>query len=463
MSGSLLGGPPVVVAAGVATLADELDAQGVAVERVDWRPPAAAAGALERLAAHGDRIAAANAEAVERMQEAAPVIAGISTAAEALGLERGSFLHAGPPIEWDRMSGPLRGAIAGAAVLEGIAATPEDAMRDAAAGHYEFAPCHEHRAVGPMAGVVSPSMPVWVVENTAAGNRAHCTLNEGLGKVLRYGANDAEVLERLRWLPDCAATIADALARLPEPLDLRAISAQALEMGDEVHNRNRAATSLVLRQLAAALAESDRPSAEIARAIRFIAGNDHFYLNLSMPASKTIADAAAGVPGSSVVTVMARNGTDFGLRLSGTGDAWFTGPAQMIEGLYFAGYGPDDACPDIGDSAITETVGFGGLSMAAAPAIVQFVGGSTEDALATTRSMYDIACAESDTFRIPALGSRGIPLGIDAREVVHTGLLPQINSGIAHREAGIGQIGAGLVKPPMEVFAAAVEGLAGAL
>jgi hypothetical protein len=301
------------------------------------------------------------------------------------------------------------------------------------------------------------------VENAAAGNRAHCTLNEGLGKVLRYGANDAEVLDRLRWLSECAAIIGEALARLEEPLDLRAISAQALEMGDEVHNRNRAATSLVLRRLAPVLVESGRPAAEVARAMRFIAGNDHFYLNLSMPASKTIADAAAGVPGSSVVTAMARNGTDFGVRLSGTGDTWFTGPAQMIEGLYFPGYGAADACPDIGDSAITETVGFGGLAMAAAPAIVQFVGGSSEDALATTRSMYDITCAESDTFRIPALGSRGIPLGIDAREVVHTGLLPQINSGIAHRDAGVGQIGAGLVKPPLEAFAAAVEGLAGEL
>jgi hypothetical protein len=394
------------------------------------------------------------------MQEAAPVLVGVSTAAEALGLEPGTFLHAGPPIGWERMCGPLRGAIAGAAVLEGLAPTPAAAERDAAAGHYEFAPCHEHRAVGPMAGVVSPSMPVWVVENAAAGNRAHCTLNEGLGRVLRYGAHDADVIERLRWLGHCAAIVAEALARLPEPLDLGSLAAQALEMGDELHNRNRAATSLLLRRLAAPLAESERPTAEVAEAIRFVDSNDHFFLNLSMPMAKVATDAAAGVPGASVVTAMARNGTDFGLRLSGTGERWFTGPAQHVEGLYFAGYGPEDACPDIGDSAITETAGLGGFAMAAAPAIVRFVGGSTDLALSTTRAMYDIACAESETFRIPALGFRGTPLGIDSREVVHTGLLPQINSGIAHREAGVGQIGAGLVRPPLAAFTAALGGLA---
>jgi hypothetical protein len=460
VSGPLLGAPPVAVTAGVETLARELEAQGVPVERVDWRPPTAAAAELERLAGAVDRVAAANREAVARMQEAAPVLVGVSTAAEALGLEPGTFLHAGPPIDWERMCGPLRGAIAGAAVLEGLAPTPAAAERDAAAGHYEFAPCHEHRAVGPMAGVVSPSMPVWVVENAAAGNRAHCTLNEGLGRVLRYGAHDADVLERLRWLGDCAAIVAEALARLPEPLDLGSLAAQALEMGDELHNRNRAATSLLLRKLAAPLAESERPSAEVARAIRFVDSNDHFFLNLSMPMAKAATDAAAGVPGASVVTAMARNGTDFGLRLSGTGERWFTGPAQHVEGLYFPGYGPEDACPDIGDSAITETAGLGGFAMAAAPAIVRFVGGSTDLALATTRAMYDITCAESETFRVPVLGFRGTPLGIDCREVVHTGLLPQINSGIAHREAGIGQIGAGLVRPPLGVFTAALGGLA---
>jgi hypothetical protein len=312
-----------------------------------------------------------------------------------------------------------------------------------------------------MAGVVSASMPMWIVENEAHGNRAVCTFNEGLGKVLRFGANDEEVLTRLRWMRDVLApVISRALNGLAEPIDLRALTAQALQMGDEVHNRNRAATSLLLRELLPALIELEGPSGDVADVARFIAGNDHFYLNLSMPAAKVTADAAAGIPRSSIVVAMARNGTEFGVRLSGTGERWFTGPSGIVDGLYLPGFGPADANPDIGDSTIAETVGLGGLAMAAAPAIVGFVGGRAEDALAATLSMYDITWSESRNYHIPALGFRGTPLGIDAREVVHTGVLPVVNTGIAHREAGIGQIGAGLVAPPTSAFVDAVRALA---
>jgi hypothetical protein len=373
-----------------------------------------------------------------------------------------TILHAGPPIEWADMSGPLRGAVIGAAVYEGLAEDREDAERKAAAGEFEFGPCHERGAVGPMAGVVSASMPMVVVENSARGNRAFCTFNEGLGKVLRYGANDDEVLERLAWIRDVLARVFDrALMRLGEPVDLRAMTAQALQMGDEGHNRNRAGTSLLLRTLLPALIELDEPSGDVAAVARFIAGNDHFYLNFTMPASKATADAAAGIDRSSIVVGMARNGTEFGVRLSGTGDRWFTGPSGMIDGLYLPGYGPDDANPDIGDSTITETVGLGGFAMAAAPAIVRVVGGGAEDALEATRAMYDITWSESRSYQIPSLDFRGTPTGIDAREVVHTRVLPFVNTGIAHREPGIGQIGAGLVKPPMEAFVKAVRALAG--
>jgi hypothetical protein len=302
------------------------------------------------------------------------------------------------------------------------------------------------------------------VEDEATGRRSFSPLNEGLGKVLRYGAFDDEVLDRLRWMRDTlAGVISAALAALPAPIDLRTMVAQALQMGDEGHNRNRAATSLLLRELLPGLLESDLARADVATAARFVSSNDHFTLNLSMAAAKLAADAARGVEGSSVVVAMARNGTEFGVQLSGTGDSWFTGPAGVVEGLYLPGFGPEDANPDIGDSTITETVGLGGFSMAAAPAIVGFVGGTAEDALATTRRMYDITVAESRYFLIPALGFRGAPLGIDAREVVHTGILPAVNTGIAHREPGVGQIGAGLVSPPVEPFATAIEALAGTL
>ena len=455
-----LGGPPVVVTAGIETIAAELELQGTDVTRVDWTP-SLAASALERLSSRMGDTAAANDRAVAEMQAARPLLTGIARAGDVVpGLDPGALLHAGPPIEWDRMCGPMRGAVVGAALLEGLASSPEQAERLAAEGEISLSPCHEHQVVGPMAGITSASMPVWVIENDASGNRSYSTLNEGLGRVLRYGAFDQEVIKRLTWMRDSLApTLADALNRLEEPIDLRGLIAQALQMGDEVHNRNRAATSLLFRELAPALVEA--PGPEGAEALRFVNTNDHFFLNLAMAVAKATADAAAGVEGSSIVTAMARNGTDFGIRVSGTGDRWFTGPAGFVEGLYFSGYSPEDANPDLGDSAITETVGLGGFSMAAAPAIVRFVGGTPERALATTRAMYEITWSESDAYQLPALGFRGSPLGIDCREVAHTGVLPQINTGIAHRDPGVGQIGAGLVNPPMEAFERAVEALAG--
>jgi hypothetical protein len=460
----LLGRPIAVANAGVDLFADELQRQGVPVERVEWRPPEPGTEeALQRLALDAAAIARANDEAVERIESAQPRLVGVGTARDLLpDITDRTILHAGPPIDWADMSGPLRGAVIGAAVHEGLASDREDAERRAAAGEFEFGPCHERGAVGPMAGVVSPSMPMCVIENTTHGNRAYCTFNEGLGRVLRYGANDDEVLNRLAWIRDVLARVfARALERLGEPIDLRSMTAQALQMGDEGHNRNRAGTSLLLRALLPALIELDEPAADTAAVARFIAGNDHFYLNLTMPAAKASADAARDIDRSSVVVAMARNGTEFGIRLSGTGDRWFTGPSGMIDGLYLPGFGPEDANPDIGDSTITETVGLGGFAMAAAPAIVRVVGGGAEDALEATRAMYDISWAESRSYQIPALGFRGTPFGIDVREVVHTRVLPFVNTGIAHREPGVGQIGAGVVKPPMEAFVKAVRALAG--
>ncbi|HEY6693501.1 MAG TPA: DUF1116 domain-containing protein [Solirubrobacteraceae bacterium] len=458
----LLGRPLAVANAGVDLFADELERQGVRVERVEWRPPEPGSEeALARLAFDAAAIARANDEAVRRLDEAQPLLAGVGVARDLLpDVGDRTILHAGPPIEWADMSGPLRGAVIGAAVYEGLASDREDAARRAAAGEFEFGPCHERGAVGPMAGVVSPSMPMCVIENTTHGNRAFCTFNEGLGKVLRYGANDDGVLARLAWIRDVLARVfARALERLGEPIDLRAMTAQALQMGDEGHNRNRAGTSLLLRTLLPTLIELDEPTADTAAVARFITGNDHFFLNFTMPAAKAAADAAAGVERSSIVVAMARNGTEFGIRLSGTRDRWFTGPSGMIDGLYLPGFGPEDANPDIGDSTITETVGLGGFAMAAAPAIVRVVGGGAEDALEATRAMYDICWSESSSYQIPALSFRGTPLGIDCREVVHTRVLPFVNTGIAHREPGVGQIGAGLVKPPMEAFVKAVRAL----
>jgi hypothetical protein len=459
---TLLGAEIGVATAGIELLAAELEGQGVRVARVDWKPPLSGAEEpLANLAAVSDRTSDANDEAVERLNAAHPVVTGVGVARELIdGMRENTFLHAGPPIEWADMSGPLRGAITGAAIYEGLADSAEEAATKAANGAFEFVPCHERGTVGPMAGVVTSSMPMWIVTNKTSGNRAYATFNEGLGKVLRYGAYDDEVVDRLRWIERVLARVVGAALRtVGEPLDLRALIAGALQMGDEGHNRNRAGTSLLLRELMPGLLSVDEPRSDVVDSAGFISGNDHFFLNLVMAAGKATADAAAGIEGSSVVVAMARNGTEFGVRLSGTGDRWFTGPAGEVEGLYLPGFSAEDANPDIGDSTITETIGVGGFAMAAAPAIVRFVGGTPSDAIAATKSMYEITWGESEHYRIPALGFRGTPLGIDCRAVVQTGVLPVVNTGIAHKDPGIGQVGAGLVQPPVEAFVAATRSL----
>ncbi|HEY4625811.1 MAG TPA: DUF1116 domain-containing protein, partial [Blastococcus sp.] len=444
---------------------DALRAQGADVRDVDWRPPTFGDPAHLSALALDPRRAVANRVAVERVLAAGSVLVDVRPAHEVLELSDRMLLHAGPPIEWADASGPLRGALIGACLFEGWADSVEEAERMLAAGEVALDPCHHHRTVGPMAGVTSPSMFLWCLEDPVHGGKAFCNLNEGLGKVLRMGAYSTEVLDRLAWMRDVLGPLLQAavrkpLAALADPIDIKALLAQMLQMGDEGHNRNRAGSAMIVRELAPSLVEVDAPSSDIAAALRFAGGNEHFFLNLGMPTAKLALDAARGVPGSTMLTVMARNGTEFGIQTAGTGDRWFTGPAQTPVGLFLGNYGPDDANPDIGDSAIMETYGVGGFSMAAAPAIVRFVGGTVPDALATTERMYQITLAENPAMAIPVLGFRGAPTGIDVLEVARTGWLPQINTGMAGRVAGIGQVGAGLVQPPQECFEKALVALA---
>jgi hypothetical protein len=404
------------------------------------------------------KIEAANQEAATRILKAKPTLVNVSTAGDAIpGMKKNMILHAGPPVSWERMCGPMQGAIIGGLLLEGLAKGREEAEALAASGDIVFEPCHHHSAVGPMAGVVTWSMPVWVLENKTFGNRAYCTLNEGLGKVLRYGAFSEEVIARLKWMAEeLAPTLREALSKHGE-IDMKTMIAQALQMGDEGHNRNRAGTSLFIRELAPDLVRLDRDRDKIAEVFAFMHGNDHFFLNLTMPSCKCTVDPGADIEGSSVIVTMARNGTDFGIRVSGLGDQWFTGPASMVDGLYFPGYSAKDAAPDIGDSVITETAGIGGFAMAAAPAIVKFVGGAPKDAIKFTKHMYDITVTENDVYQIPVLDFRGTPTAIDLIKVVETGILPAVNTGIAHKEPGIGMVGAGLVRPPEKCFHDALE------
>ena len=453
--------PAAVATSGVDLFADAVGDQAVEVTRVEWRPPMEGTGGDLAVVAADPLRRDANARAAQAMLDAQAMVVDVAPASQLLGLEPGQFLHAGPPITWATASGPLRGALMGAAVLEGLVDDPEKAVALFERGEdISLEPCHHRAAVGPMAGVVSPSMWMFVLEDPATGRRAFCTLNEGLGKVLRYGAYGPEVLARLRWMSAVLGPLLAEAIRATGPIDVTGILTQMLQMGDEAHNRNRAGTLMLLRDLAPALAESSADPADVAETLRFIGGNDHFFLNLAMPACKLALDAARGIAGSTMVVAMARNGTEFGIQIAGTGDEWFTGPAQVADGLFLGNFGPEDANPDIGDSTITETAGIGGFSMATAPAIVRLVGGTVPDALATTRRMREITLTENPRWSIPVLEFRGAPTGIDVTRVCRTGILPQINTGMAGRLAGVGQVGAGLVNPPAEVFPQALAALA---
>lgn len=458
---NLLTTEPRVATAGVDLFARALTDQAVATTEVQWQPPAAESAAALATVMGDRRREDANAEALRRITSAGAELVGLVPAREALDLRPGEFLHSGPPLEWERASGPMRGALIGAALFEELVTTEQEAIDAFASGRFTMAPCHSRDAVGPMAGVVSPSMYLQKLVDPEFGGTAYCSLNEGLGKVLRYGAYSPEVIDRLRWMRDVLGPILARAVEQAGPLDIRAYIAQMVQMGDEGHNRNRSATLAFLRDVGPTMFGLDEfSSADRAEAFRFVGANDHFALNLVMPACKLILHSAKNIPGSSIVVTMARNGTDFGIQVSGTGDAWFTAPAQKPEGLFLGSYGPEDANPDIGDSAITETAGIGGLAMATSPAIVQLVGGDVPFALRTTRTMYEITGGESRIWQLPIMEFRGTPTGIDVTRVVATGILPQINTGMAGAVAGVGQVGAGLVNPPAECFTQALDALA---
>jgi hypothetical protein len=467
----LLADGPRAVNVGVEQFAAEIRPWDAAVVSVDWRPPSggqAVAEALRRLSepATAARVEAANERVVARLVGARPHLVDVRPAREIVAALRDRvLLHAGPPLGWAEMTGPMQGAAIGAALYEGWAETPEAAATLLAGGGVGFMPCHQAGGVGPMGGITSGSMPLLVVDERTGGGTAFCTFNEGVGRVLRFGANGPEVLERLRWLRDVTGPALGSALRSSEGIDLRSIMGRALTMGDEMHQRNVAATLLLLREVAPLLARAGLPSDQHAAVVGFVGQTDQFFLNVAMAACKAIADAGHAVGAeSSLVTAMTRNGVSFGVRLGGTGDRWFTAPVNTPQGLYFGGYSAADGNPDIGDSAITETVGVGAFCMAAAPAVVPYVGaGGFGDAIRITNEMLEITAARNPDFAIPALDFGGAPTGIDVRLVVATGIEPIINTGIAHRRAGVGQVGAGTVRAPIACFEHAAVALADAL
>lgn len=449
-----------VINVGLSSFKESMDKVGVKSVQIDWKPPANIDNKiLKKITEKINDIEIANKKALEIILNGMPTLIGLDVAINVIpGMHSNIILHAGPPITWEKMSGPMRGGVIGALIYEGMAHNFDDAVKLIENGEIKFSPCHEHSSVGPMAGIISPSMPVFIVKNEKYGNYAYCTMNEGLGKVLRYGAYSNEVVKKLKWMENILyPTLKKAVESIGK-IDLKNMIAQALHMGDEVHNRNRAGTSLFYRTIAPEIVNNADSLKNAVDVLNFINSNDHFFLNLSMPAGKATLDAARNIANSSIVVVMARNGTDFGVQLSSTGDEWFTGKALIPDALYFPGFTKNDANPDIGDSAITETFGLGGFAIASAPAIVQFVGGTSKDAVNYTMEMYEIAVGENNIYQIPYLNFRGTPTGIDVIKIIQKGITPFIDTGVAHKEPGIGQVGAGVLSAPMEPFKNAIEG-----
>lgn len=403
-----------------------------------------------------DQIAFSNNEAVERMLKTDPLLVDIDSASRVIpGFSSRMILHSGPPIAWKHMCGAQKGAVIGAILYEGWSDSAASAEKLASSGEVTFEPCHDHSTVGPMAGIVSPSMPVFVVKDKESSRLSYSNLNEGLGKALRFGAFDADVIRKLQWMqltlsPLLKAVLKDVGSE-KGGIALKPIISQALQMGDECHNRNQAGTSLFLRELVPSLISSSDKK-EALECFNFINSNNHFFLNLVLAACKCMADSARNIEYSTVVTAIARNGTEVGIRVSGLGDEWFADSAPIPDGLYFPGYSVRDANPDMGDSTITETVGLGGAAMAASPSIVKFVGGSAKDALEMTGVYRQISVTQHNHFTIPYLDFEGTPVGIDIRKVLRRGITPRANTGIAHKCPGVGQIGAGIVTLPIGPF-----------
>lgn len=453
-----------VVNIGLQSFSDNIKGLDQKVTHVQWAPPASGntelVDLLFKCELHRDEIDEANAKAVEIIMSGQPVLLAVRPAKEVVpGLVDHMILHAGPPIEYKDMCGPMKGAVIGAMIYEGWAKDEADAENKIAKGEITFDCNHHHSAVGPMTGMITSSMPVFVVENEKYKNRAYCTINEGIGEVMRFGANGPKVIERLHWIEKTLAPVLDEAVKKAGGLNLKNVMAQALAMGDEMHQRNVAASLQFYKQLCGEIQETINGKPYAREVVEFLVKkNDQFFLNLAMASAKSIMDAARNIEKSTVVTALSRNGVDFGLNISSLGYRWFTAPVKMPVGLYFPGFSEKDANGDMGDSSITECIGIGGCAMGCSPAVVNFVGaGSVSKAIEYSRSMGEITVAKNYNLPMPNLNFEGVPNGFDIRKVVETGILPVINTGMAHKLPGVGQVGAGIANPPIEIFEEALR------
>ena len=445
-----------VINVGSPSFNEDYEHQGIKYTHLEWMPPANGdvelINALQKSKKYNTEIKQANEEFLTRVKASEGKLIDVDLAINVVpGMTKHTILHAGPKVEYKDMAGPMKGAVMGALIYEGLADTIEEADKLASTGRITFDSAHNHNAVGPMAGIISATMPVHILYNERYGNYSYCTINEGLGKVLRYGANSKEVIDRLIWIRDVFSVVLKEALKLSGGIDIKNIIIQALQMGDECHNRNKASSALFLREIVPYIIETKASDFLKKTCVEYIKNNEHYFLNLSMPYCKVALDSARDIKYASVLTVMSRNGVDFGIQVASS-SKWYTAPANYVEGLLFPGFTKEDAAPDIGDSSITETCGIGGFAMGGAPAIVKFVGGEVQMAFDYSEQMHEITAGTHQLFTLPTLDFMPTALGIDILKVVESGILPIINTGMAHKQAGVGQVGAGLVHPPFDCF-----------
>ena len=435
--------------------------QGAPAVGVEWRIPAGgdldAVAALARLLGPAsDRVDAANAEVISRLDRGVPMLLGVETAGSVIGgLDEGTILHCGPRIAWADMCDPLRRSVRAAVVAEGWAPDTDAVDGMAQAGEIRLEPANEHGAVVPMATAIGPTAPVYVVSVDAGGTTAYSSLNQGSGAAAWFGVDSDAAIERLRFLRDA---LGPALAQALDgagPVDVFSLAAQGINMGDDVHMRVQATTNLLLRDLLPRLVRSS--SARIGEVADFLSTNHLMFLNVAMAGARALVEWASQVPDSSIVTTMCRNGTTYGIRLPGRPEHWFLADAPPVQdALYYPDQGPDTSAADIGDSAVLELVGLGGPAAANSPAVAGFLGGRMADAMAVTAAMGRICAGTSSRFRLPVLDNAGTPLGVDVRRVVETSITPAVNTGILHISDGSGQVGAGVARAPVECFVQAL-------
>ena len=402
---------------------------------------------------------AANRLAYDRLTQAEPMLTDIQRGGDVIpGMSENTILTSGAPMPWTEYYGGQRNAIICGAIYEGLADSAEDADQKLGNGQIILASTHDHGCVGSVAGIYTASMPVFVVENTAHGNRAFCNFYEGESRRrLNYGVYDEGVADGLRFLERKLAPLLQSAVARTGGVPLKPLISRALRMGDELHSRNTAATTLFARELTPAFIDlaTEGQRTQVLSALEFLYSSDYFFLRLAMAAAKATADAASDIEGSSVVTAMTISCRAFSIRVAGLGDTWFDGPLPAVDCKLFDGYTEDDIEWIGGESHITETVGLGGFAQAAAFGLQAYQGGSATEMVRLNESMYEITVGEHTDFLIPYFGFRGSPVGIDINKVVATGIVPVIDGGLAGKDGG--QIGAGILRAPLECFAVAAE------